>query len=130
MVEIHELSAKLHCTETLFSTFQLCFHCLTLMYDLLSPVSPAVLEVPVSELHNLAHWHNQCVSNAFSFPATAFIDSLPVPLVLCSRMIKVYILSLFLFMESGGNGICLLLLVPKPGVRSSGSDSSSLLDFN
>lgn len=55
MVEIHKDSAKLHCTETLFSTLQLCFHCLTLCY-LLSPVSLAVLKVPISELYNLAHW--------------------------------------------------------------------------
>lgn len=53
MVEIHELSAKLHCIETLFSTFQLCFHCLTLMYYLLSPASLAVLKVPMSELYTL-----------------------------------------------------------------------------
>lgn len=55
MAEIHERSAKLHCTETMFSTFQLCFHCLTLYY-LLTPVSLAVLKVPMSELYSLAQW--------------------------------------------------------------------------
>lgn len=65
------MSLVQNCTETLFSTFKLCFHCLMLMYYLLSPVSLAVLEVPMSELYNLASWHNHCVSNALSFPVSA-----------------------------------------------------------
>lgn len=79
MVEIHEHSAKLPCRETLFSYFTAL---LSLLYtDGLSIVSclPSCSQGMYVWIAQPCPLANQCVSNAFPFPATAFIDFLPVP---------------------------------------------------